>query len=67
MTVCRFCNQQVHPERVELGYDYCKPCSEEHPVLCRPAFVVLGQHKSTPLVLKADDRLVTAQVSYMVR
>jgi hypothetical protein len=67
MSICVFCKSEYPVERAELGYEWCKQCAEENPKLSRSDFVVLGQHKSTPLVMQATDPLVVAQVSYMVK
>lgn len=64
---CCFCKQEYPVERKELGYDWCIGCAEQNPKLSRSEFVVLGQHKSTPLVMGIADNLVQAKVSYMVR
>jgi len=63
---CNLCNGDNPVERIELGYEWCKTCAEQNPKLSRCEFVVLGQHKSTPLIMSVNDPLVQAQVSYMV-
>jgi len=67
MSKCCFCKEEFPEERIELGYVWCIKCANDNPKLSRPEFIVLGQHKSTPLVCSLDDPLVTAKVSYMNR
>ena len=67
MDECCFCGSLYPQERTELGYEWCMKCAEERPVLARPDFVVLGQHKAQPLVMSREDPLVIAKVSYMNR
>ena len=67
MEICCFCSEEFPQERKDLGYDWCIQCAEANPKLARADFVVLGQHKSTPLVMAQNDPLVVAKVSYMNR
>jgi hypothetical protein len=67
MDICCFCSQEYPSERTALGYNWCIACAQAQPKLARQDFVVLGQHKSTPLVMSPDDPLVVAKVSYMNR
>lgn len=62
MKKCVYCDTQMDEER---PYDYClKPeCYKQG--FAKPRFVVLGVHKSTPIVCAAEDSLVTANRSYM--
>ena len=47
------CTHYVHPERVELGYDYCVMCASRMPNP-KPRCIVIGQHKGPDLVVSID-------------
>ncbi len=62
---CRYCGCDMHPEREEM-FDYCtrEDCYKQG--FRGPEYVVLGVHKSTPVIMSIRDSLVTANKSYMV-
>ena len=67
MSKCSICNCDFPTERLELGYDFCRDCSEANPKLCVTPVVILGQHKGQNLAFAPHDPLVVARVSYMVK
>jgi hypothetical protein len=62
---CRNCGGFIHPERFNLGYDYCMEHECMRKCMPRPKVAVLGVHKSNPQVVSIDDTIFTANVSYM--
>lgn len=51
---CRNCGEPNHPEREELGYDYC--LSEDCQLECRrhPPLAIVMSHKQGPMVVSLD-------------
>lgn len=62
MNKCKYCGNEMDEER---PYDYCMEYECYEKGFAKASFVVLGVHKSNPIVCSVDDSLVTAQVSYM--
>lgn len=62
---CNLCGGENHPERVELGLAWCLKCAQDQPVLSRPEFCLLGQHKGPPLVVSAASLDWQRHESYM--
>jgi hypothetical protein len=62
---CVYCGCDMRPERAEL-YDYCtsEECYKQG--FKQSEYVVLGVHKSTPVICSVRDTLVTDNRSYMV-
>ena len=63
---CRVCGDVLPDGRAELNLDYCLKSECYDACFSRTPYVVLGVHKSTPIVCAVDDPLVTARVSYMM-
>jgi hypothetical protein len=59
---CVFCGGGMHPERV---YDYCLKEECYRQGFKQTEYVVLGVHKSTPIICSPTDQLVSANRSYM--
>jgi hypothetical protein len=55
------CGNQIHPERVELGFDYCIKCAS-HKIYKAPV-VIMGQHKGQPLVYSLNDPIIQRRES----
>lgn len=62
MKICKFCNSIMNDDR---PFDYClePECYEQG--FEQASYVVLGVHKSTPIICSTDDSLVKANKSYM--
>ena len=59
---CVYCEAEMPEER---PYDYCLREECYKLGFKQTPYVVLGVHKSTPIVCAADDALVTSNKSYM--
>jgi hypothetical protein len=59
---CVFCDEEMDEER---PFDYCLSSKCYSLGFKQAEYVVLGVHKSTPIVCSATDQLVTANKSYM--
>lgn len=66
MTACVYCEADMPEERVDMGFNYCTAPECYKQGFTGPNYVVLGVHKSTPVIMKVTDSLVTANKSYMV-
>lgn len=62
MKRCVFCDEEIDDER---PYDYCLNTECYELGFKQAEYVVLGVHKSTPIICSATDNLVTANKSYM--
>ena len=65
MTTCVYCTAELSAERAEM-YTYCTSTECYKKGFEGPKYVVLGVHKSTPVICAVTDTLVTANKSYMV-
>jgi hypothetical protein len=62
---CSICSGPIMAERLELGYSHCLSCAEQNPVLSRPEYGVVGQHKGPPLVISINSPEWQSNQSYM--